>query len=163
MINSRISKRNIIEGKRHRTETFAAAISNLRYSNHKLFLANPNVRALLTPATDLLGGFGQGHSKRLMTDLWMAMWSLSLVVVEDTPVEGKCCACNLTRALEFNIYVRENGQITHIGVMGRDCYEVKFKVLRKLVRACYKKKLNRIHDLLEEAKMAPITMARRYE
>ena len=71
------------------------------------------------------------------TRLWNLLWDRNLYVVKSKhsiPL-GSCIACNRQRRLNYRLY--QNDTAEKIGIMGSDCFEVRFQKLIDLRDVCY--------------------------
>lgn len=136
---------NIIRGgRRRRNPTLNESLQLLKRGDIQGFLDSYVVKRDFQPAFDLLGKFGQGHSKPLMTHLWNLFWEGKLLVVSlgDFRLNAHCIACRKSRKLKYVILEKVEqceeypSGWKELGVMGTDCYEIKFDALTDLAARC---------------------------
>lgn len=124
------------------------------------FLDCPIIREKLRPAFVLLKGeFQSGYGQERITTYWKMYWYNDLYVrsLGNYRVRGQCIACKKSRCLKYafnQIGKRDIDYYGHldddidgdgfIGLMGCDCFEVKFQPLMQLVDKCLE-----ITDILE--------------
>lgn len=139
-----IDANNIIREKRRRNLTITQCFELLKTGDYRGFLNSYLIKQRFAQALDVLGSFGQGHSKQLMTHMWHLCWEGKLVVtrLEKRRPNVKCVACRLKRRLKavMNEVVDVSEEypdgLMELGVMGSDCYFFKFKALIELAETC---------------------------
>jgi hypothetical protein len=69
--------------------------------------------------------------------LWSLLWHKNLRVhkLKYFRVKYYCLACERDRLLSYEFYEKDTG--CHLGIMGCDCFEVRFQKLIELVGICY--------------------------
>ena len=81
-----------------------------------------------------------------MKELWNLLWNddLSIIEVDEKDyIKDKCIACNRTRHLTYEITKESTDEI--LGIMGVDCYEIKFQTIIDLVETCKRGLVHRLH------------------
>ena len=168
-----IDASNIISGSRRKTDLKSAFIF-LANGEIQKFLDNHIIKDLFHDANVLLGNFGHGTSVKKMKELWKLYWEGNLYIneVEEEYIEDKCIACNRTRRLKYELYKDQENEF--IGIMGTDCYEIKFITLLELVKVCrrLRRKVNepgfediarrKIGEAMIAVREAPIKMQQYY-
>ncbi len=120
---------------RNKTETLREAFQYLRDGDIERFLDCWIIRRDLAPAFHLIEHeFNSGHNKELMMAMWKLRWAgnLSVVSLQNFRHRGRCIACNRKRKLKYCMFDLRG----FLGIMGTDCYEVKFNPLMKLIDVC---------------------------
>jgi hypothetical protein len=152
------------------------AFTHLRDGNYHLFLDSDIIKRKFFHAFQLLGNFGHGTNVATVTRLWHLSWEgvLRIRRFSQYVVQGTCIACNRDRRLQYSIYHVDNDVEVRQGIMGVDCYEVKFVPLLKLINIC--KRIaqqvdingfdayanNKMQSCLQEIAEAPMKMKELY-
>lgn len=139
---------------RQRRETLKEAFTYLANGDVDSFLDTSIIREKLSAAFNLLKyDFNSGHNQAKMTTLWLHAWKNTLVIrsLGGFRVRGQCHACNRRRQLKHCLYLKPNNFDQHafdgvddnedagfelLGVMGDDCYTIKFSRLTRLISVC---------------------------
>lgn len=119
------------------------------------FLDHWIIKRLFEPVYILTRSFGQEYGKEKILSLWKCYWNNNLYVrkLKEFRLRGKCCACHCVRNLRYCFYLhtddlddfdfrrfsdQSDGDFNLLGLMGTDCYEIKFTAMLKVVDVCWK-------------------------
>ena len=137
-------------------------IVNGEYDN---FLERPVIKQLFKPAIEAFTKFGQGHGADQVENHWHLYWTddlkqrsvhtvhraliklasenpdntryeRSLELFEEDLVDSHCLFCRLRRNLTICTYDTSGEAPTYLGLIGADCWNIRFKPLLDLIDTC---------------------------
>lgn len=141
-----------------------SAFEILRGGDYNEFLEHPAIAPKITSAFDLTKNIGHGTQYQTVLDLWTLHWegileigsarqfhtklwkssrrspddpriARRLRIIERDLKRSRCIFCNSKRCLTY--YARDSSQVWgYLGLIGADCFEVKFSALTNLTDVC---------------------------
>jgi hypothetical protein len=115
-------------------EALKDAFRQLRLRRVQEFLNAPIIQRKFRPAYVLLEHIANPHIRKTIWDL---LWNqqLKITKLDRYAFEGKCLACDKTRVLSYSFKQKIFNH--YLGVMGCDCFEVRFQKLIDLHHICF--------------------------
>lgn len=128
---------------------YKPAFDLLRHGDVDGFLNAPIMQQWLLDSRNLIKNFGHGTHHATVNYMWMVAWKglLSSKVGAIFTDDDRCVACGFKRYLTYRMYEARGFRAQfeenefrdangYLGIMGTDCYEVKFMALWDFVNAC---------------------------
>lgn len=120
---------------------FEQAFNRLANGHWELFLEHPIIKRKFRPVDTVLESFGVGLKTALVKELYQLYWDDNLIIKELKYIQqGECIACGGKRKLCYKFFRRDG---VSLGVMGTDCYSIRFGKIVKLIDVC--KAISRLH------------------
>lgn len=172
-LGQRIARKRVRQelGLENEEEALTEAFRLLKEDRIGNFLDSAIIRRKFRPAMVILEHVQNPAIRNL---LWVLLWQKGLKIqkINHYSFNGKCLACEKERCLTYGF--RQKYRNIYIGIMGKDCFEVRFSKLIELRDLCFAlaEQVNEIdffegaeldlQEMMDRINQAEAEMANRY-
>lgn len=120
-------------GLKNTNYTLNEAFNLLVIGDWQGFLDSPCIIRKFSPVESMFVHFGDGSNKDIIKQLWLSDWNGDFHIKKlKRFVHNPCILCNIKRPSNIKVFDNNN----FIGYVGADCYNIRFKPMRKLIVSC---------------------------